>query len=776
MKVDDFSDSTVGSPKDILTRLHNIFDYFYANRVPGTYLSYDNGCYLDFVGSIGLQIYVRDHNQTCLNIAEAALQEAYENRNPSTGLLQYGNSTGGWETGYCSGALPILWAMGGMSVLNSTFETYYENIVKSYSNYYNTSTGLFYSELKSDGTKADSTCWAVYYISQPKAITMFYNAYDITGNSTYKNITAHLIDGWWKTRGTHNLPGSHAWNADANASSIYSYVNHYDQAAWVMVLARLVREGEKILYYDGNSVNVTEILEESLDALDTTFWYETEKRYGYRASYTTGTLSWNIPEMYFGSTDRAILMACTALNNFTYMEHAKNDLINAYDDIKVTSGDGAGLIPHSPLSNTDIRLRQNLIFAGTGYLFYNKYGNSTFKTNADAVLNKTTFFKESAGVYRDKNQGSFTGRKQKTFWFIINEVYNKNESSMLTIIPQANFFDAEWYDPISSGYMVCKSGNWTSFIGLGEYPIVDSAVYNGKLYAASCNSLYVYDGSGWDVINAPDDMFSLEPYADKLIVGVKGGLYSYNGTTFTLIFTVPNYIRVLGVYNTTLYAGTALDKTPTLYYCNGSPDDPADWHIDTAFSSISNFSGPFGSIDSFVAYNNKIYISSEGTVYSYDGTGWSIAKTYDDVCAYLDMGVYNGKLYLATRDLSTRCPLCQGGSGFCGRVIEFDGNNWTTVFDHDYWISSLETYGGELYVGTFNKIYIYNGTHWKISFQNEEGAYYAISFTIFNNAIYVGMSNANVIMVPEYLSIITLLLVLVFTTFAVIMGTKFQKP
>jgi len=327
---------------------------------------------------------------------------------------------------------------------------------------------------------------------------------------------------------------------------------------------------------------------------------------------------------------------------------------------------------------------------------------------------------------------------------------------------------------------------WTiSFIGLGGYPVVDFAVYNGNLYAASDNTLYLFNGSSWTIIDAPTYVLSLEPHEDKLIIGGKNALYSYNGTTFTLIFTVPNYIKPLGVYNNTLYAGTVLDKPPTLYYCNGSAENPANWHTDTAFSTILNFSGPFGSIDSFTVYNNNMYITSGGTVYCYNGTHWNITKAYDDVCAYLDMKIYNGKLYLATRDQAWRKPYYQGYSGFSGRVIEFDGNNWTTIFDHDYWIYSLETYAGKLYVGTANKIYTYNGTHWDTSFNSELGAYYAISFATFNNTIYAGMGNGYILAdpstekanstttaVPEFSS---LTLILLFMTATLLIAIVYRK-
>jgi parallel beta-helix repeat protein len=274
-----------------------------------------------------------------------------------------------------------------------------------------------------------------------------------------------------------------------------------------------------------------------------------------------------------------------------------------------------------------------------------------------------------------------------------------------------------------------------------NHPIVDFAGYNGSLYAAANNKLYVKEGSSWNVIDAPTFVTSLEPYGGKLVVSGKGGLYCYDGTSFSLIFSVPTYIGVLGAYNNTLYAGTMLGNPPKLYYCNGSAENSDDWHIDTGFSTTLNFSGAFGSIDSFAVYNGKMYVASGKTVYCFDGTSWSVALSYEYAYAFSDMQVYNGKLYLATRDQGWRKPIYQGGTGFSGRVIEFDGENWTTVLDHDYWIYSLGVYDGKLYAGTANKIFAYNGTSWETSFNATEGAYYALCFENYDGKIYAGMGN-----------------------------------
>jgi hypothetical protein len=333
--------------------------------------------------------------------------------------------------------------------------------------------------------------------------------------------------------------------------------------------------------------------------------------------------------------------------------------------------------------------------------------------------------------------------------------------------------NSSFYDPWKS-----------SFIGLDGYPVVDFAVYNGSLYAADDNRLYVYDQSSWNVVDSPAFVTSLKPYGGKLVAGGKGGLYCYDGTSFSLIFSVPTYIRVLGAYNNTLYAGTMLDNPPKLYCCNGSAENPADWHVETGFSTILNFSGAFGSIDSFAVYNGNLYVASGNTVYCFDGTGWSVALLYEYAYAFLDMQVYDGKLYLATRDLN-RIPLHLGGTGFSGTLIEYDGENWTTILGHDYWLYSLEVYANKLYVGTANRIYTYNGTAWDVSFHAENGAFYAISMITYNDKIYAGMGNGYIfadpapttanpetIVVPEFPSTTILAVFMALTMLAVALTRK----
>ena len=322
--------------------------------------------------------------------------------------------------------------------------------------------------------------------------------------------------------------------------------------------------------------------------------------------------------------------------------------------------------------------------------------------------------------------------------------YANDTSGNMGICSRSYFFvDSTLYDPWKS-----------SFIGLNGYPIVDFASYAGKLYCVSNCELYVLEGNSWYVVDAPAYITSIEPYGNMLVMGAANALYSYDGAVFRLIFAVPSYIKALGVYNNTLYAGTMLDKPPVLYYCKAMPDLPSSWYVDASFSNAMNFSGPFGSIDSFAEFNGNLYVTSGGTIFRYNGTGWSVVKQYDDVWAFLDMHVYKGELFLATRDEGWRKPMFLGGSGFSGRVIEFDGDNWTTILDHDYWIYSLEVYDNKLYAGTANKILTYDGTNWTTSFNTLEEAYYCISFTVFDGKIFAGMGNGYIFADPLSESVI----------------------
>jgi len=283
-------------------------------------------------------------------------------------------------------------------------------------------------------------------------------------------------------------------------------------------------------------------------------------------------------------------------------------------------------------------------------------------------------------------------------------------------------------------------------------PIVDIAVASGWpcLYANTEKSFYMSPyGIAWYgpyPVNFSLTSVGFVWYGDAVFCG-KDGLY-YGGDPSQLVLNVSGYTKALGLFNNTLYVGTFLDDSPTLYYCVSDPWNSSNWYIDTGFSDIMNSSAPFGGIDSFAVHNDWMYVAAGNTIYSFDGTTWSIVKTFDDVYSVLDMTVYNGRLCLATRDQPWRKSFYQGGTGFSGRVIEFDGQNWTTILEHDYWIFSLAADSGTLYAGTANRILAYNGTEWSVSYEANDSACYVISLATLFGQVYAGTGNGLVLTHP----------------------------
>ena len=360
----------------------------------------------------------------------------------------------------------------------------------------------------------------------------------------------------------------------------------------------------------------------------------------------------------------------------------------------------------------------------------------------------------------------FTWDYRETFTSVCNEVLDECSTGDSTITHTCDKTqcgaECETDDDCTEGICRadCTCGVWEEIFTESEYPIIDIEEYNNKLYFANHKDLYIFDGSTWNNISTPVSIPSLQSYDGKLYVaGGPGKVYSYDGT-WTEVFNVdePNtveYLLMLGVYNNKLYAGNFLDQPARLYYCSDSCDITTNWHEDIGFANILYCPGAFCSIDSMEVYNGKMYVGSGGKVYENDGT-WSIIKDYTDVYAYMDMKVYNGKLYLATRDLGWKCPLYQGNSGFCGRILEFDGTNWVESFVHDgtggYWVFSLEEYNGRLYAGTANKIYMYDGIEWELSItasletvpshsHSEGNNTPCMVLKTWNNKIYAGWGN-----------------------------------
>ncbi len=458
----ELADQNTGRPRDILNRLYQQFNYHYANRISGTYLSprnYDTGIYMPYVCLLGIQIYARDHNQTVLDIAEKACEELYLNRDPTTGLLRAGTSTGGWQTTSLSNTLDFYIAMSVLALYNSTFKDYFENLVIAYDNYgYNHTTNLTYTHLNSDGTRSDDYAFPHESTGTLFGVNLFYNAYKLTGNITYLNRTAMLLDGMWKVRGGVNLI-AHKYNANTG-EPVVTYAKS-SSGSILQMLAYLKREGLDVIYYDGNPVNITNMTKVMADAFWTYYW--DGRTWDYRVDYDTGATVISYAVAMDVAIDRALLMASYALNDFSYMERSKNAILNGYDDLNTSQyGTVAHSDPNGP-SDNEMRISYNLPYAETLYLFYlydNK--NDSFKIRADDIVDSLDIWKTSEGTYRDVFDVSTSTQSDIEWfdWFYIideQEMALRGDDSKLNKIPVGlrgwNLFDA-----INNSYVVVREG------------------------------------------------------------------------------------------------------------------------------------------------------------------------------------------------------------------------------------------------------------------------------------------------------------------------------
>jgi hypothetical protein len=506
----------------------------------------------------------------------------------------------------------------------------------------------------------------------------------------------------------------------------------------------------------------------------------------------TGIIDVSLPEAYYFDLDegRTVIVLPSNMSVFQTLVDARyaEDPIERYTLTETLKGNselytescsrmilqGENQTFQTEVTETSLDLHANPLFA---IRILSPQNNKRYSNSVPMIFDASEDI--SSASYSLDNQTNVT---------IDSETVIEVPDGMHQLVLFANDTSGHWASSQTVNFQVNSSSHipWeVGFLSFGQYPITAIAGCSGRLYATADGAIYVYDGNRWTIHASPSYISSLFAYQNVLVLGGRGGLYLLNDTVSGMVFSVPTYIEVLGVFNGSLYAGTCLDKEPSLYYCSGSVNNPSDWQLDVGFSEVLNFSGPFGSIDSFAVYDGMMYVTSGGTIYASNGNSWVSLKRYDDIYSILDMQVYDGKLYLATRDQGWRKPLYQGGTGFSGRVIEFDGENWTAVFDHDYWIFSLEIYNDNLYAGTANRIFTYNGADWEVSFNTTEGAYYAISMITYDGKIYAGMGNGYIfadpapakanpetIVVPEFPSTAILAVLMALTMLAAALTRK----
>lgn len=492
-----------GRPLRIMRELYDVFDWHYANRIGGTYWSLawntDPERYYPFVGYLGIMIYARDYNVTCLNISRDALQDAYDERNPSTDLPRAyddgGSPVADLVTGY--GLHPTIQATGVMATINATFKPYYEAYIKGLYDYGISSLNFSSYGLYSNGTDVNSIC-VQNHGGQDAVIYGFFNCYKLTGNATYLSIAKGLLNATWMTRNVTTNLIPHSLYV-TNGTIIDNTMKQSGAGTWMMVACLFVRNNNKVV----QGLNITLLLKTMCDEYyqDYTpaddgqggFWSTTYDRWIYRYNDIDGSTIYNeaTAVMWNSRVDRAFLMASRSnvLNNATYLTKCYEDLINWYEELK----DSRGLIPHSEVDTGTFWFDANIEAASTMYLYQIKTGNITYKTQADDITDSMESF-ETIGKDRYTNRLPLVDGVEHNFpyGFLIDEQENAvvSNTSILDIIPptlrdQGNYV----FDGIYDGYTVNKTTK-------GVY-------YNSPIFFKNITDVWKWANYTWINVSIP---------------------------------------------------------------------------------------------------------------------------------------------------------------------------------------------------------------------------------------------------------------------------------
>jgi len=262
-----------------------------------------------------------------------------------------------------------------------------------------------------------------------------------------------------------------------------------------------------------------------------------------------------------------------------------------------------------------------------------------------------------------------------------------------------------------------------SFIPVYEnsmIPIIyDFEEFNGYLYAATNKDVILRTSTGdvgaWEKINITN-VFS--PYFNPPVGKTKDFTSEDLGDYTPQIYCLKFYSD-LGTPK--LYCGTN---------CNGSIYESLDgktWGL--AFNSGE------ARVHCLEVFKGKLFVgtSTEGKIYSYNGTNWVISHTTTEL-AIVSFGVFRDYLYAGTYP-----------NGIIFRTS--DGINWQKVFDtNQTFVNSFCVFKNKLYAATSkaNGALVFmseDGTNWVENFFSEKETNF-FKLNVFANTLYLGTGDS----------------------------------
>jgi len=338
------------------------------------------------------------------------------------------------------------------------------------------------------------------------------------------------------------------------------------------------------------------------------------------------------------------------------------------------------------------------------------------------------------GIVFDENEHVGIGTTSPTS---VLSVVASNDAAVADFGTSTNKMFALTNGAVNIGSKSTSAQAWTQSYNGTKERIGALAEYNGKLYAGQSGSsagdgdVLVYDGSSWVTSydsSTATDTWALGVYNGKLYAGVYDDLYSFDGSSWSLVYNGTLMIYSLAAYNGNLYIGIG-----------GGIAGLGDVLVYDGSSVSTSYNGSSCFMETLAVYNGKLYAGqggiigdTTGDVYVYDGSSWT--QSYNGARQTMNsLGVYNGKLYAGQSDNS---------DGY-GDVYVYDGSSWTQSYDGPRrGILALAAYNNKLYAGQSRyvvgsgDVLVFNGSSWTTSYTGSQEE--IRSLAVYNNKLYAG--------------------------------------
>lgn len=260
---------------------------------------------------------------------------------------------------------------------------------------------------------------------------------------------------------------------------------------------------------------------------------------------------------------------------------------------------------------------------------------------------------------------------------------------------------------ISSGKVAKWNGNsWISMhlsnssqTVIGSVEIYNDTLYLGMRMSSAYTTMYKRSGSIWLAVpNSPDYIVDLHVLNNNLYIARNGGVYVYDGNSFTNL--VQNNVNIIGTISTITSKGDSIIVGGSLTWIDGVYVNKLALWNGTSWSALGSFNS---SVNALHVFNNELYVAGGFNDPAYlphlrklnSNNVWqNVASTGNGITC---MTSFNNELIMAG-------SFDQFNNFVVAGLIKFSNNTWSTICGPNTnglnsWVYDQINYNDDLLLG-----------------------------------------------------------------------------